>query len=107
MTAKLDEARAEHRVRDSTIPPMDEKDALAAAQAGGWEVDALIDQMETELNAQGGLRKGFFDLEFKNPKPFAWVIVAFASMGGMVESRTRCSARASSSLAVIVGEVAS
>ncbi len=84
MTAKLDEARAEHRVRDSTIPPMDEKDALAAAQAGGWEVDALIDQMETELNAQGGLRKGFFDLEFKNPKHFTWVIVAFASMGGLL-----------------------
>jgi MFS family permease len=84
MTAKIDEARAEHRAQDIAIPPMGEKDALAAAQAGGWEVDALINDMETELAAQGGLRKGFFDLQFKNPKHFTWIIVAFASMGGLL-----------------------
>ncbi|KAG7283938.1 hypothetical protein NEMBOFW57_010296 [Staphylotrichum longicolle] len=84
MPTKVDEARAEYQGQDIAVPPMDEKDALAAAQAGGWEVDALINDMETELAAQGGLRKGFFDLEFKNPKHFTWVIVAFASMGGLL-----------------------
>jgi hypothetical protein len=84
MSAKVDEARIEHPVRDATMPPMDEKDALAAAQAGDWEVDALISELETELTAQGGLRKSFFDLEFKDPKHFTWLIVAFASMGGLL-----------------------
>jgi hypothetical protein len=84
MPTKLDEARAEYQGQDVAVLPMDEKDALAAAQAGGWEVDALINDMETELAAQGGLSKGFFDLQFKNPKHFTWVIVAFASMGGLL-----------------------
>ncbi|KAK3303143.1 uncharacterized protein B0T15DRAFT_264911 [Chaetomium strumarium] len=83
-SAKIDEARHEHPVKDATIPPMDEKDAVAAVQAGGWEVDALISELETELEAQGGLRKGIFHPEFKDPRHFTWVIVAFASMGGLL-----------------------
>ncbi|KAK3897562.1 hypothetical protein C8A05DRAFT_38887 [Staphylotrichum tortipilum] len=84
MSVKVDEVQAEHCLQDATIPAMDEKGALAAAAADSGEVDALINQMESELTAQGGLRKGFFNLEFKNPRHFTWVIVAFASMGGLL-----------------------
>ncbi|OLN95570.1 Inositol transporter 1 [Colletotrichum chlorophyti] len=68
----------------NALPGLNEKDAVAVAQAGGWEVDALIDSMERELEASGGLNKGFFDLEFTNTKYFTWLIVAFASMGGLL-----------------------
>jgi hypothetical protein len=64
----------------------DEKvDALAAmGQPTDEEVDAFIEEMEAGLAANGGMHKGLFDLEFKNPKHFTWVIVAFASMGGLL-----------------------
>lgn len=69
---------------DPEIPKhLNETDAAAAAQAGSWEVDALITQMERELEASGGLKKGVFQLEFADPRHFTWVIVAFASMGGL------------------------
>jgi len=51
--------------------------------ARGWESDNLIDDLEKELE-QSGWKKGFFDLEFKNPKHFTWILVAFASMGGLL-----------------------
>ncbi|KXJ86498.1 and other transporter-domain-containing protein [Microdochium bolleyi] len=70
---------------DPQIPKhLDERNAAAAASAGSWEVDALIAQMERELAAEGGLKKGFFQLEFSDPRYFTWVIVAFASMGGLL-----------------------
>lgn len=68
----------------SGIPAMKEKDALAVAQAGSGVVDSLIFEMEQELAAAGGLATGFFDLQFKDPRHFTWVIVAFASMGGLL-----------------------
>ncbi|KAH8649027.1 hypothetical protein BX600DRAFT_404099 [Xylariales sp. PMI_506] len=68
----------------ATMPPMKEKDAMAVAQAGSGVVDSLIYEMEQELTAAGGLRRGFFDLEFSDPRHFTWVIVAFASMGGLL-----------------------
>lgn len=68
----------------TALPGLNEKDALAVAQAGGWEVDALIDSLERELEAAGGVKKGIFDLEFSNTKYFTWLIVAFASMGGLL-----------------------
>lgn len=82
--AKMDAAQLEHPVKAANIPAMDEHNAFAVAQAGGWEIDALINEMEQEVEASGGMRKGFFDLQFKNPKHFTWVIVAFASMGGLL-----------------------
>ncbi|KAK9419617.1 hypothetical protein SUNI508_07103 [Seiridium unicorne] len=68
----------------SSLPPLKEKDAVAVAQAGSRVVDSVIFEMEQELAAAGGLSKGFFDLEFKDPRHFTWVIVAFASMGGLL-----------------------
>lgn len=67
-----------------TLPGMTEKDAMAVTQANSRVVDSVIFEMEQELAAAGGLNKGFFDLQFSNPKHFTWVIVAFASMGGLL-----------------------
>lgn len=67
-----------------TLPGMTEKDAMAVTQANSRVVDSVIFEMEQELAAAGGLSKGFFDLQFSNPKHFTWVIVAFASMGGLL-----------------------
>lgn len=51
--------------------------------ARGWESENLIQDMQKQLE-QSGYKKGFFDLEFKNPKHFTWMLVAFASMGGLL-----------------------
>ncbi|KAI0595664.1 sugar transporter-domain-containing protein [Biscogniauxia sp. FL1348] len=40
--------------------------------------------MDAELEAAGGLSKGFLDLDFADKRHFTWVIVAFASMGGLL-----------------------
>lgn len=61
-----------------------EAEALEVARAGGHQVDTLIGEMEQELEAAGGLKRGFFNLEFKDPKHFTWLLVAFASMGGLL-----------------------
>ncbi|KAF5130255.1 Inositol transporter 1 [Metarhizium anisopliae] len=61
-----------------------EAEALEVARAGGHQVDTLIGEMEQELEASGGLKRGFFNLEFKDPKHFTWLLVAFASMGGLL-----------------------
>jgi sugar porter (SP) family MFS transporter len=51
--------------------------------ARGWESENLIQELDKQLE-QSGYKKGFFDLEFKNPKHFTWMLVAFASMGGLL-----------------------
>ncbi|KAH0601448.1 hypothetical protein MHUMG1_00323 [Metarhizium humberi] len=61
-----------------------EAEALEVARAGGHQVDTLIGEMDQELEASGGLKRGFFNLEFKDPKHFTWLLVAFASMGGLL-----------------------
>ncbi|KAL7814855.1 general substrate transporter [Trichoderma gracile] len=47
-------------------------------------VDALISSMEDELAAAGGLETGFFQVQFSDPRHFTWLLVAFASMGGLL-----------------------
>ncbi|USP80925.1 hypothetical protein yc1106_08199 [Curvularia clavata] len=51
--------------------------------ARGWESENLIQDLSKQLE-QANYKKGFFDLEFKNPKHFTWMLVAFASMGGLL-----------------------
>ena len=71
----------------SVAPPSDYNAPKARAEqlenAHGWESDNLIHDLEKELE-QSGYKRGFFDLEFKNPKHFTWLLVAFASMGGLL-----------------------
>jgi hypothetical protein len=81
---KKDAAHSENRPPITGV--LSEKDALAAVGAGGYEVDALIKDMEAELAAAGGgpSKSSFLTLEFKDSRRFTWVIVAFASMGGLL-----------------------
>ncbi|CAD0084846.1 unnamed protein product [Aureobasidium vineae] len=74
----------EDAVRSGSVPHVNTSEAVDIAKNGGWEVDALMTEMQNEINAQGGENNGHFDLQFKNPKHFTWLIVAFASMGGML-----------------------
>jgi Na+/melibiose symporter-like transporter len=74
----------EDAVRAGSVPHVNTSEAVDIAKNGGWEVDALMTEMQNEINAQGGENNGHFDLEFKNPKYFTYLIVAFASMGGML-----------------------
>ncbi|KAL7951298.1 general substrate transporter [Trichoderma barbatum] len=48
------------------------------------DVNALIDDMERQLDASGGLETGFFQVQFSDPRHFTWLLVAFASMGGLL-----------------------
>lgn len=70
-------------IRSGSIPKMSKSEAMHIAHVGGWEADAVIEQLEKELVARGD-KKGIFDIEFQNPKHFTWLLVAFASMGGLL-----------------------
>lgn len=48
------------------------------------EINAFIDEMEAQLEAAGGLETGLFNLKFRDPRHFTWLLVAFASMGGLL-----------------------
>ncbi|KAG5933537.1 hypothetical protein E4U53_000954 [Claviceps sorghi] len=61
-----------------------EVEALEIARAGGQQVDTFIGEMEQEFAAAGGADKGFFNIQFKDPRHFTWLLVAFASMGGLL-----------------------
>jgi hypothetical protein len=83
-TVHLTDTEIQERVRQGSVPAIHgEAEALAIARKGGWEIDALITQMELE-RVQQNAKQGFFDLNFKNPKHFTWLLVGFASMGGLL-----------------------
>lgn len=79
----MSSSEIEDAIRSGSIPKMSKSEAMQIAHIGGWEADAVIEQLEKELVARGD-KKGMFDLEFKNPKHFTWLLVAFASMGGLL-----------------------
>lgn len=58
--------------------------AVEMARGDTQDVDAYIDEMDQKLVESGGLKKGFFQLQFKDPRHFTWLLVAFASMGGLL-----------------------
>jgi len=60
-----------------------EREAMGIAKQGGWEVDALIDSMEIEL-ANANYKRTWLDINFKSPKQFTFLLVTFASMGGLL-----------------------
>lgn len=81
---RLTQPEIVERVRSKSVPEVrGEAEALQIAREGGWEIEALIVQMEEELNATHQ-KKGIFDIHFANPKHFTWMLVAFASMGGLL-----------------------
>ncbi|KAI6799586.1 putative sugar transporter [Hortaea werneckii] len=80
----MSSAEAADAIRSGSVPTIhSKKEAIDIAKQGGWEADALIDELEKELQEMGD-KKSIFDLEFNNPKHFTWLLVAFASMGGLL-----------------------
>ncbi|KAL5116044.1 fructose symporter [Pleosporales sp. CAS-2024a] len=51
--------------------------------ARGWESENLIHDLDKQLE-QAGYKKGLLDVEFKDPRHFTWMLVVFASMGGLL-----------------------
>ncbi|KAK4548329.1 hypothetical protein LTR36_010199 [Oleoguttula mirabilis] len=81
---RMSAADVQDAVRSGSVPNVHTKqEAFAIAKAGGWEADALIESLEQQIRDAGD-KKGLFDLEFANPKHFTWLLVAFASMGGLL-----------------------
>jgi len=81
---KMSAVEVQDAVRSGSVPSItSRKEAIDIAHAGGWEADALIESLEKELQARGD-KKGWLDIEFSNPKHFTWMLVAFASMGGLL-----------------------
>lgn len=81
---KMSAADIQDAVRSGSVPNVrSREEAIKIAAQGGWEADALIESLE-RADAQSERKKSFFDLEFKNPKHFTWLLVAFASMGGLL-----------------------
>nr|POE59180.1 arabinose-proton symporter [Quercus suber] len=77
-------SEVESAIRSGSVPQITStKEALDIAHAGGWEADALIENLEKE-DAASGHKHGMLDIQFKNPKHFTWLLVAFASMGGLL-----------------------
>jgi hypothetical protein len=80
----LSDTEIAERIRQGSVPQIQgEAEALAIAKKGGWEIEALISLMESQRIEQNA-KQGFFDLNFKNPKHFTWLLVGFASMGGLL-----------------------
>lgn len=78
------------QVKDTDIPRAgsiahvhDEREAIEIAKRGGWEVDALINEME-EADRASGKKKSVLDISFSDPRHFTWLLVSFASMGGLL-----------------------
>jgi len=64
---------------------MSEWDAMRIAKEGGVEIDEEIELLEIELR-ENPIHGSFFSpvINFKNPAHFTWLLVAFASMGGLL-----------------------
>ena len=64
---------------------MSEWDAMRIAKEGGVEIDEEIELLEIELR-ENPVKHGFFSpvIKFQNPAHFTWLLVAFASMGGLL-----------------------
>ncbi|GAB7352580.1 hypothetical protein MBLNU459_g2964t1 [Dothideomycetes sp. NU459] len=78
----MSQSEKDDAIRSGSVPHISNTaEAVDIAKTGGWEVDALITEMEREA---GEFKKGMFDLEFKNPKHFTFLLVVFASMGGLL-----------------------
>ena len=81
---KMSHSEIQDAIRSGSVPSVhNRKEAIAIAQAGGWEADALCERLEQDIQDEDK-KRGMFDLEFSNPKHFTWLLVAFASMGGLL-----------------------
>ncbi|KAF2717030.1 MFS sugar transporter-like protein [Polychaeton citri CBS 116435] len=81
---RMSASEIKEAIRSGSVPHVSKQEAIEVAHAGGWEAEALITDLENQIEKEGYGKKGMFDLEFKNPKHFTWVLVVFASMGGLL-----------------------
>ncbi|RAL58322.1 hypothetical protein DID88_006434 [Monilinia fructigena] len=73
-------ARPDHIGRRVT-----EWEAIQIAAAGDMEtIDNEVQDLEAEVTARGKSRSDVFQLTFKDPRHYTWLLVAFASMGGLL-----------------------
>ncbi|PSK33542.1 hypothetical protein B9Z65_7429 [Elsinoe australis] len=80
----MSKAEIESAVRQGSVPHIGgEKEAIEIAKNQGWEIDALMTQMEQALEAEP-VKKSILNVDFGNPKLFTYMLVAFASMGGLL-----------------------
>ncbi|KAI9817889.1 MAG: hypothetical protein M1827_001008 [Pycnora praestabilis] len=65
---------------------LSEWEAMQVAAAGDMEtIDAEIDEIEAELQTMNKKSRWYkFELSFKDPRHFTWLLVGFASMGGLL-----------------------
>lgn len=70
--------------KDDKGPRQSERETREGADGNDDPVEALIQNMERQLAAAGGLEKGLFHIELRDPRHFTWFLVAFASMGGLL-----------------------
>ncbi|KIH93244.1 hypothetical protein SPBR_02531 [Sporothrix brasiliensis 5110] len=59
-------------------------EAMEVVRGGGAQVNDMIEDMERLLDESGGLETGVFHIAFDDPRKFTWLLVAFASMGGLL-----------------------
>lgn len=85
------EKKLEDAVHDSSaVPPsqhhLSELEAMQIAEAGDFSfIDAEIEQLEANLQrTQKPSRWYRYELQFKDPRYFTWLLVGFASMGGLL-----------------------
>lgn len=64
---------------------MSQWEAMRVAKEGGVEIDEEIELLEIELR-ENPIPKSFFApvINFKDPAHFTWLLVGFASMGGLL-----------------------
>lgn len=84
-SSEKDIHNAEHdeKHHGPAITATSEEEALRVVTGQRGQVDQFIEKMEQELEL-AGQHKTFGGMAFKNPKHFTWVMVVFASMGGML-----------------------
>ena len=65
---------------------LSEWEAMQIANAGDFEtIDAEIDELEAELGQRNRSSRWYhYELQFKDPRYFTWLLVGFASMGGLL-----------------------
>jgi sugar porter (SP) family MFS transporter len=65
---------------------MSEWEAMQIAAAGDFvTIDAEVDELEAEFQSQPKTSHWYkYELQFKDPKYFTWLLVGFASMGGLL-----------------------
>ena len=83
---QLSVVEIQERVRAGSVPVIkSEAEALRIAKEGGWEVDALMTQLEMESEANPDKHSWLAPrIKFRDPRHFTWFLVSFASMGGLL-----------------------